>query len=236
MKRLATHVRQVLGSRVTLALVIIALAQTGVLAAMVIDRVRLLDSGREITLPIRPVDPRDLFRGEYVRLGYDIGSVPLRLLEGPPPRRNAAFYVVLEKEGEVWKPVKMTRAMPQETSPDRIVLKGRALHGWSRSTGPNAMQFVRYGIESYFVPEGQGRRLEELAREKRMAARIAVDGRDIQGWFISAGDAPQPLVLQIHGGPHSLYAWAPFWEFQVLAAGGIGTPSAAAADRSPPPA
>jgi len=55
--------------KVRLALAILALAQTGVLAAMVIDRVRLLTSGREITLPIVPVDPRDLFRGEYVRLG-----------------------------------------------------------------------------------------------------------------------------------------------------------------------
>ena len=36
---------------------------------------------------------------------------------------------------------------------------------------------VRYGIESYFVPEGQGKRLEALAREKRMAALIAVDAR-----------------------------------------------------------
>jgi uncharacterized membrane-anchored protein len=36
---------------------------------------------------------------------------------------------------------------------------------------------VTYGIESYFVPEGEGRRLEGLARDKRMAARVAVDGR-----------------------------------------------------------
>jgi len=36
---------------------------------------------------------------------------------------------------------------------------------------------VRYGIESYFVPEGQGKRLEVLAREKRMAALIAVDAK-----------------------------------------------------------
>ena len=36
---------------------------------------------------------------------------------------------------------------------------------------------VTYGIESYFVPEGQGRRLEVQAQEKRMAARIAVDAR-----------------------------------------------------------
>ena len=36
---------------------------------------------------------------------------------------------------------------------------------------------VRYGIESYFVPEGGGERLEALAREKRMTALIAVDAR-----------------------------------------------------------
>jgi uncharacterized membrane-anchored protein len=152
--------------------------QTGVLAAMVIDRVRLLSSGREITLPIIPVDPRDLFRGEYVRLGYEIGRVPSRLLEGPPPRRNAAFYVVIEKRADgTWAPVKVTRAMPQETSPDRIALSGRTAFNWVLWTSPNAMHQVRYGIESYFVPEGQGKRLEALAREKRMAALIAVDAK-----------------------------------------------------------
>ena len=36
---------------------------------------------------------------------------------------------------------------------------------------------MRYGIESYFVPEGQGKRLEDLAREKKLAALIAVDAR-----------------------------------------------------------
>ena len=64
---------------------------------MVIDRVRLLTSGREITLPIVPVDPRDLFRGEYVRLGYDIGSVPARLLDGPRPRAQRGL---LRRAGE----------------------------------------------------------------------------------------------------------------------------------------
>jgi uncharacterized membrane-anchored protein len=178
MTSFANRLRQALANRVTVALVIIALAQTGVLAAMVVDRVRLLASGREITLPIRPVDPRDLFRGEYVRLGYDVGNVPLRLLEGRPPRRNTPFYVVLEKkEGGVWQPVRMMRELPKETSPDRIVLKARALHGWSRATGAGATQFVRYGIESYFVPEGDGRRLENLAREKKLAALVAVDAR-----------------------------------------------------------
>ncbi|HEX5149369.1 MAG TPA: S9 family peptidase [Candidatus Limnocylindrales bacterium] len=49
-----------------------------------------------------------------------------------------------------------------------------------------------------------------------------VDGRDIQGWFIPAGEGAQPLVAEIHGGPHALYGWLLLWEFQVLAAAGIG--------------
>lgn len=62
-----------------------------------------------------------------------------------------------------------------------------------------------------------------------------VDGRRIQGWYyppIAAGTAtgrrsrsaagPAPLVLEIHGGPHTLYGWAPMWEWQVLAGQGIG--------------
>jgi uncharacterized membrane-anchored protein len=165
-------------NRILLSLAILALAHTGVLAAMVIDRVRLLSSGREITLPIVPVDPRDLFRGEYVRLGYDVGTVPIRLLEGPRPRENEAFYVVLEKKPDgAWQTVKIASSFPQETSPDRVVLKARATYWPAPQSSSAATVRVRYGIESYFVPEGQGKKLEDLAREKKLATLVAVDAR-----------------------------------------------------------
>ena len=51
-----------------------------------------------------------------------------------------------------------------------------------------------------------------------------VDGRQIQGWFLpAAGDVagPRPLIVEIHGGPHTLYGWSPFMEFQLLAAAGM---------------
>ncbi|MBA2253543.1 MAG: S9 family peptidase [Chloroflexi bacterium] len=52
-----------------------------------------------------------------------------------------------------------------------------------------------------------------------------VDGRRIQGCFIrsAAGRAGRrpPLVLQIHGGPATLYGWSIFWEWQCLAAAGM---------------
>src|SRR5581483_12196101 len=110
--------------KLLLSLAVLALAHTGVLAYMVVDRVTLLRSGRTITLPIIPVDPRDLFRGEYVRLGYAVSTVPLRQLEGPRPDDNAAFYVVLEKQpAGTWRSIKISRTMPREASPDRITLR-----------------------------------------------------------------------------------------------------------------
>jgi dipeptidyl aminopeptidase/acylaminoacyl peptidase len=51
---------------------------------------------------------------------------------------------------------------------------------------------------------------------------VHVDGSDVQGWFVPAGDGTAPLVTEIHGGPQSLYGSAPFWEFHVLAGAGIG--------------
>jgi len=64
--------------------------------------------------------------------------------------------------------------------------------------------------------------LAELDLVEPLERHVTVDGRDIQGWFMPAGDGAQPLVVEIHGGPHGLYGWLAVWEFQVLAAAGIG--------------
>jgi dipeptidyl aminopeptidase/acylaminoacyl peptidase len=63
--------------------------------------------------------------------------------------------------------------------------------------------------------------LAELTLREPIERRVTVDGREIQGWLLPAGDGAQPTVVQIHGGPHTLYGWSPIWEFQVLAAAGM---------------
>jgi dipeptidyl aminopeptidase/acylaminoacyl peptidase len=63
--------------------------------------------------------------------------------------------------------------------------------------------------------------LEEVELREPVERRYTVDGREIQGWLIPSGPGRQPLVVEIHGGPHTLYGWSPFWEFQLLAANGI---------------
>ncbi|MEO8570422.1 MAG: S9 family peptidase [Chloroflexota bacterium] len=63
--------------------------------------------------------------------------------------------------------------------------------------------------------------LAELELHEPVERHSTVDGRDVQGWLLAAGQGPQPLVVQIHGGPHGLYGWSLMWEFQVLAAAGM---------------
>jgi dipeptidyl aminopeptidase/acylaminoacyl peptidase len=52
-----------------------------------------------------------------------------------------------------------------------------------------------------------------------------VEGRRVQGWFLPAAGLragkPAPLVVEIHGGPQTLYGWSLMWEWQCLAAAGI---------------
>jgi uncharacterized membrane-anchored protein len=159
--------------RVWLAVGAVALLQSVMLGAMVWDRVQLLKHGREVVLPIIPIDPRSLFRGDYVQLNYDVSRVPGRLIEGRP-RRGEAVYVALARGADgVWTPIKAAPVHDGGGGADGIVLKGRLEHRWS--DGHDAL--VRYGIESYFVPEGKGRELEALARDKKLAAVVAVDAR-----------------------------------------------------------
>jgi acylaminoacyl-peptidase len=82
------------------------------------------------------------------------------------------------------------------------------------------------------------RRLTELNQEALDGIALVepetrwttVDGWPVQGWLEPARDPARPgrparrpaaLVLEIHGGPHTLYGWSPFWEFQCLAGAGI---------------
>jgi uncharacterized membrane-anchored protein len=152
------------------------LAQTGVLAWMIYERVNLIKSGREIVLPIVPVDPRDLFRGEYVRLTYPASRVPTGLFSiEKSALPSTSFYVTLQQDADGnWSPVKVTEQLEPAAKDSQIVLQARRHeHWWPR----NGEVTVNYGIEQYFIPEGKGLELEVLARSRKLAAAIAVDAK-----------------------------------------------------------
>jgi uncharacterized membrane-anchored protein len=166
----------------------VASLQTAAIGWIVWDRISLLKNGREIVLPIVPVDPRSLFRGDYVILSYPVSSVPAALMtpefEASQP---SAAYVTLTKKGDAWEPTALS-AKPPAPTPDTVMLKARPRFGWSKTSRPREIgstaavppemvYTVRYGLESYFVPEGTGRALEKVAMERKLAAVIAVDAK-----------------------------------------------------------
>ena len=177
-----------------------ASVQTAAIGWMVWDRISLLKNGREIVLPIIPVDPRSLFRGDYVILDYPVSSVSATLMTAEmKAAKPAVFYVTLKKQGDAWEPTAFTTTPPTATN-DTITLKARMKHGWHEGsrrrpvrapvdrnaptpatpeplTPPERVFNVRYGIESYFVQEGKGRAVEKVAAERKLAAVIAVDAK-----------------------------------------------------------
>ncbi|MEQ1613032.1 MAG: GDYXXLXY domain-containing protein [Hyphomicrobiaceae bacterium] len=167
---------------------VVAGLQTAALGSMVWDRIQLIRNGREIVLPIVPVDPRSLFRGDYVILSYEAQQVPASLITPElDAKRPREFYVRLGKTGDNWAPVGLAeQAMP--ATADQLSVKARTRFGYWQprvvrpaGTTNNPQREptlqVRYGIESYFVAEGKGLALEQMAREKKLAAVIAVDAR-----------------------------------------------------------
>jgi uncharacterized membrane-anchored protein len=119
---------------------------------------RALRVGQLVLLETQPVDPRDLLRGDFVRLNYKISDVPLEKLFGPRPAGEVSpgttVFVALVPAGtnEFYR---LARASTERFTPDanEVVLRGRAAQSWRNSAGSVHLE---YGLEQYFVAEGAG--------------------------------------------------------------------------------
>lgn len=125
-----------------------------------------LRTGTIVVLQTIPVDPRDLFRGDYVKLRYKISSIDLTSLGQLDHKFKVgdATYVELEIKD---KYAIVTNVFAQPIK-DKLFLKGEV-----RSVAANNLT-VEYGIESYFVPENQGKMIESQIG-KDVCVRVAID-------------------------------------------------------------
>jgi len=155
-----------------------ALVQVALLTVMIIDRVQILREGTEVTLQTRPVDPRDFLRGDYVVLGYDISRLPAGPLLGQPAgARNPIVFVKLAPNRDgLYEAVSIHADAIAVTSPE-VLIRGRVTYG--ASCGSSGRAFcdnlqIRYDLESYFVPEGEGRKLEQVRNQRKLTVVAAV--------------------------------------------------------------
>ncbi len=125
---------------------------------------RDLETGAEIALRALPIDPRDVLRGDYVVLRYEISTAE-RDREGRPFVDDQTVFVSLVEAGDGdWRVGELHREPPDG---------GLYLRGRIHSVGPSRYG-IRYGIESFFVPEGEGRQYEEARNRDRLWAVVSV--------------------------------------------------------------
>ena len=73
-----------------LAIIMAIVAQAAALAWVVIERETVSRTGTVVYLRTAPVDPRDVFRGDYVQLSYDINRIPQDLADAECASRRSA--------------------------------------------------------------------------------------------------------------------------------------------------
>ena len=160
------------------ALVAAAALQTLAVGWMLWDRISLLSSGREIRAAVVPVDPRDLFRGDYVVLGYAF-STGSDVVLPTGTREGDTVYALLKNSGPADWSLSGVSASPTAPAGDGTVVLKAVVDSVRRGPAPASAMVgrLRYGIERFYVPEGTGRAIENQVREKRIVAVLAV-GRD----------------------------------------------------------
>jgi len=145
-----------------------------------------LRTGTEVLLKTEPVDPRDLFRGDYVTLNYEISTLNLDEIPAEDPYfdYNDRIYLALALEDGYGEPKKIYRNPPD----DELYVKGtvkQLIYDWEEDEDgliveeePRVKELrVEYGIESYFVPEGRGIEIErqQWTGEEGVDVKVVVD-------------------------------------------------------------
>ena len=158
------------------------LVQVALLAAMVVDRTQILREGREVKLQTRPVDPRDFLRGDYVVLGYDISQLKAGALKDQPVRSRNVFVKLAPNRDGLYEAVSV-HAEPVAVTGPEVLIQGRVRYGASCGSSGKPVYCenlqVRYNLESYFVPEGEGKKLEDARNVGKVTivAAITPSGR-----------------------------------------------------------
>ena len=133
--------------------------------------------GNPVTLETTPVDPRSLFRGNYVLLNYAISDISTNLTN-EDFKPGEVGYVMLKEEDGLFVATALQREKP-ETG---IYIRGRV-----KQVQPDYR--LKYGIEAYFMP-----------KEKALQAERSVrGGAQAEIYILSNGKAALSRLICLKG-------------------------------------
>ncbi|MGO7989324.1 GDYXXLXY domain-containing protein [Rhizobium leguminosarum] len=166
------------GKGYLLSAIIVAGLQTLILGTIIQSRASILSDGAEVLLKTEPVDPRDFLRGDYVVLNYDISSVPVQTVSGgiPAEAGERVLWVRLKKQEDGFWTVTESSFHELPPQPETVILRSQPFYSGGLAAGDSMR--VEYGIERYYVPEGEGKPIEEARNDGNVAiaVRVSADG------------------------------------------------------------
>ncbi len=136
--------------------VLAAALQLLVLGYMAGEREHVAVRGTRVWMRTIPVDPRDLFRGDYVRLGYEASTVPRQrwgsdLTPANLTKGRRVYGVLVQGADGLHELQALTGIRPASG----LFLRGRVESSWANAA------HVRYGLEAYFMQQGTALALEQ---------------------------------------------------------------------------
>ncbi|PLS19746.1 hypothetical protein CVD28_00135 [Bacillus sp. M6-12] len=160
------------------------------LVGMTISPLLTITTGKEIKLETKPVDPRDLFRGDYVTLSYQAEEVHESKLDNAVKdyflEQNASSYrdeplvvysVLKENKNGIYEVDKVVTEKPKTG----VFLEGEMDYLWIKSDEEireyaesekdfesikaNQTADIYYELDKFFVPENTGKELEDAINQ-----------------------------------------------------------------------
>jgi uncharacterized membrane-anchored protein len=164
-------------------------AQFAVLAGMIFFYQAIVIGGTEVVLKTVPIDPRDILRGQYVALRYDISTLKSNDCSASDclgykfPPTGDTLYVSLKNRGGIWEANGASGNKPFSG----VFIKGTVVNIYGSQVN------VKYGIESYFVSPDKATELEAAVRRGILLMKVVVDGEGnavVRGVFDNGGAIP----------------------------------------------
>jgi len=165
---------------------IVMLLPLAVLLARPLTPATVLLLGQEVRLSTIPVDPRDLFRGDYVTLRFSIEQFDESLLsdedylglsslsgrlaheENALDESPVYVYVTLKPDEDgIWRPARMSLTPPDSG----VYLRARASR--ARFNDAVTLDYGNY-LRRYYVRENTGLELEDAARRGSLVGVVKV--------------------------------------------------------------
>lgn len=155
------------------AAILTALLQTGVLFASIEKRAQILRNGQDIVVQTSRVDPRDLMRGDYVILSYEFSNIAQSIVKGATENYSGDVYVAVKQGTDgLWHMTRASVTAFDDLNDGEVQIKGETTHPFWQPADSDIR--LRFGIERYYVPEGEGLAIEGELSENNITAIIAV--------------------------------------------------------------